>query len=292
MKFTFGIITGGEQTACIDKIIDSIEAEHIPDYEIIILGLFTSPRSYTTVFQFPEHLTPVGWISKKKNLIAQVANYENLVLLHDYIALEKGWYSGFLEFQKQTPNWDVVMCKMKEMNGKRAMDWIGLPNDTVYGNVLLPYEYCNPKGMYVPGNFFVVKRDFLRSHPLDERRLWSMGEDIEWSKRIFGGADKSEWLRNILRISIDTDVPDPEVPAIYCMNTYSAVVFLKEKPTLDCYYESFDMHSGDNSRPKNFHPEDYIYMMKRLARKIEKTGVQGVEQSLPYIQTDGQTHPL
>ena len=268
MKFTFGIVTGGGQTAYINSIIDSIEKEEIPEYEIIIIGSFVTPRDRTTVYDFPENIAPM-WITKKKNIIAEVAKYETLVLLHDYIKLEEGWYKGFLRFQSETPDWDVVMCKMKESNGNRSLDWIGLPNDTFYGNVLLPYEYCNPKGMYVPGNFFVVKRDFLRKNPLDERRVWSEGEDIEWSKRIFGGADNSEWLRNILRIPMDVDVPDPETPARYCMNRYSSVVFLKDKPTHPDYYSTFDMHSGDNSRPKNFDPESYYYLRKRRERKIE-----------------------
>lgn len=288
MKFTFGIITAGGQNIFINKIIDSIEQENIPEYEIVVVGSFSYPRLHTTVYEFPEHITPAGWITKKKNVIAQLAKYENLVLLHDYIALEKGWYSGFLKFQSETAKWDVVMCKMKEINGKRAMDWIGLPNDPIYGNVLLPYDYCNPKGMYVPGNFFVVKRDFLRTHPLDEKRLWSMGEDIEWSKRIFGGADNTEWLRNILRIPMNVDVPDPEEPAVYCMNTYSSVVFLKDKPTLDCYYDTYDLHSGDSSRPVNFRVEDYVYMQKRLQRKIEKASLSiGIHPPLHYIQTNG-----
>jgi hypothetical protein len=265
---TFGIITGGGQTSWINQIIDSIENEMIPQYEILVIGSFVTAREHTKVYEFPEDQVPM-WITKKKNILAKLATFETLVFLHDYIKLKEGWYQGFLQFQKETPQWDVAMCRMEESNGKRAMDWMGLPNDPIYGNVLFPYEYCNPKGMYVPGNFFMVKRDFFLQHPLDEQRIWGMGEDIEWSKRIFGGADTSEWLRNILRIPLDVPVPDPEPPARYVMNPYSTVVFLKEKPTNPCYYETFDMHSGDNSRPKGFNPEEYLYMRKRLARKIE-----------------------
>lgn len=262
MKITFGIITGGGQQAFINEIIDSIEEEQIPEYEIIVIGSFLTPRIHTTVYKFPEHMIP-RWITKKKNIIAQIAKYEILVLLHDYIRLEKSWYAGMLKCCAETRSWDVMMCKMLEMNGNRAIDWMGLPNDPIFGNVLFPYDYCNPKGMYVPGNFFIVKRDFLRKHPFDEKRIWGMGEDIEWSKRIFGGADNSEWLRKILWIPMDVVIPDPENPAIYKMNKYSSVRFLKEKPTDKVYYETFDLHSGDNSRPKGFNMEDYLYMQKR-----------------------------
>ena len=36
MNFTFGIITGGNNDVMINEIIDSIEKESIPSYEIII----------------------------------------------------------------------------------------------------------------------------------------------------------------------------------------------------------------------------------------------------------------
>ena len=268
MKITFGIITGGGQTSFINQIIDSIEEEKIPEYEIIVIGDFHTIRERTRIYAFPEYLAPM-WITKKKNIIAQLAFYDVLVLLHDYIRLEKGWYEGFLRFQQETPTWDVAMCKMCENNGNRAIDWMGLPNDPVYGNVLHPYDYCNPKGMYVPGNFFVVKKDFFMKYPLDETRVWGDGEDIEWSKRIFGGADKTTWLRRILRKPLDIDIPDPEVPAVYRMNTYSKVVFLKDKPTPSSFYETYDCHSGDNSRPEGYRVEDYVYMKKRREGKIE-----------------------
>ena len=38
MDFSFGIITGGNNESIINQIIDSIEYENIPNYEIIISG--------------------------------------------------------------------------------------------------------------------------------------------------------------------------------------------------------------------------------------------------------------
>lgn len=269
MKFTFGIITGGGQEEFINKIIDSIEAEQIPEYEIVIVGSFLSARERTMIYLFPENIRPM-WITKKKNLIAEVARYEILVLLHDYISLEKGWYEGFLKFQEEHPVWDVAMCKVKDITGQRHVDWLGLPSDPVYGYVNLPYDYHNPKGMYVPGFFFVVKRDFLRANPLDEKRLWGEAEDIEWSKRIFGGVDNSLWIRNILSIPINVNVLEPKNPAQYYMNTYSSVIFLKDKYVNPCFKLEYDTHTTDDTRPANYKVEDYVYMQKRLEGKIEK----------------------
>lgn len=265
MEFTFGIVTSGNDEF-VHKIIDSIENERIPVYEVIIVGEFKGSRQNTRVIPFDETTVPC-WITMKKNIIGQIARYNQIVFLHDYIRLKPGWYDGFLRFGLE---WDVCMCRMLEMNGNRSMDWMGLPNDPVYGNVLHPYDYSNPKGMYVPGNFFVVKKSFFQAHPLDIKRIWGQGEDIEWSKRIFGGADNSEWLRNILRIPMDHVIDESNCNAVYKMNTHSSVEFLKEKPTNPCYYETHDLHSGDNSRPIGFKKENYEYMMKRT-QKFEPT---------------------
>lgn len=262
MDITFGIITSGNDEF-LHKIIDSIEAEQIPNYEVIVVGAFSGSRKNTTVIPFDENRRPM-WITMKKMMIAKAAKYPVLVMLHDYICLKPGFYEGFVRFGS---DWDVAMCRMLEQNGNRSMDWMGLPNDPIYGNVLHPYDYSDPRGKYVPGNFFVVKREFLLQNPLDLNRIWCQGEDIEWSKRIFGGADNSEWLRNILRIPMDIVVEEPTKPAVYKMNVDSAVEFLKDKPTNPCYYEPYDLHSGDNSRPKGFKREDYRYMMKRSQNK-------------------------
>lgn len=265
MDITFGIITSGNDSF-ISKMIDSIESQNIPQYEIIVVGACGLQRNRLKVIPFNETQVPM-WITRKKNIISYVASYEIIVFMHDYIVLEPDWYKGFLEFGTQ--GWDVAMCKIHEIHGTRAMDWMGLPNDKHYGNVLLPYDYSNPEGMYVPGNFWIAKKTFMMENPLDEGRIWGQGEDIEWSKRIFGGADNSEWLRNILRIPMDVYVPPPQNPARYIMNTKSAVRYLKEKPTPTDYFTGYDYHSGDNSRPKGYNPEDYVYMVRRLERKFE-----------------------
>ena len=38
MKFTFGIITDGESDYNLIEVIDSIEKQNIPEYQIIIVG--------------------------------------------------------------------------------------------------------------------------------------------------------------------------------------------------------------------------------------------------------------
>jgi hypothetical protein len=58
--------------------------------------------------------------------------------------------------------------------------------------------------MYVSGTYWCAKKSFMLAHPLDERRVWGQGEDVEWSTR----------CRNLWN---------------YRMNRQSSVRFFKEK---------------------------------------------------------------
>jgi len=262
MNFTFGIIYF-KNFFLINEIIKSIENENIPNYEIIIVGNYPIHNDNIMVIPFNETEIP-NCITKKKNIITEKAKYDNIVFLHDYIKLNKDWYEGFLKFGN---DWEVCMCKIFTNDGQRGIDWMGLPNDNIYGNVLHPYDYCNQKGMYIPGNFWVAKKDIMVKYKLDEKLCWGQAEDIEWSKRILGGYYDSDWLRNLCHIPLNTDMEmkNREVPdkIRYKMNQYSSVSYLKHKPTPIDFYKKFDCHSGDNSRPKNYNKEDYLYLKYR-----------------------------
>ena len=98
MDFTFGIITDGSSDDFIIKIIASIEEQQIPNYEIIIVGNSKiTPTTHLKVIEFDESIKN-KWITRKKNIICEEAQYENIVLMHDYISLDTGWYKGFLKF--------------------------------------------------------------------------------------------------------------------------------------------------------------------------------------------------
>jgi len=265
MNFTFGIITTVETQGYLDTIIESIRALNIPEYEIIIVG-GTYSTTDTRIKHLPFDETRVhNHITFKKNIITHFAFYENIVYLHDYMAFESGWYEGFLRFNKECDgDWQIAMCILKNIDGTRGIDWMGLPNDTTYGNVLLPYTYSNPKGMYIPGNFWVAKKGIMEKYPLNIQLQWGEGDDIEWSKRVLGGGINSPWLReNFMRIPMDVEVDESECTDKYRMNTHSVIRYLKNKPTNEAFLKEYDGHSGDNSRPIGFKREDYEYLLRR-----------------------------
>lgn len=253
MDITFGIITAGNDEF-INKIIDSIEAEQIPNYEVIIVGVFSGSRKNTIVIDYDITNSSVPM---KKMLIAESSKYPILVLMHDYIRLKPGFYEGLSKFGV---DWDVASCRILQKDGKRGLDWLGLPNDTVYGNVLLPYDYSNPKGQYVPGNFFIVKRGFFIRYPLNVTLLWGESEDIEWSKRIFGGAYDCGWFRDVFKGGLPDE---PSYKAVYKMNIHSAVEYLKDKPHNPLFDQPYDLHSNAHTQPKECSIDTHLYMTKR-----------------------------
>ncbi len=97
MNFSFGIITNGYEDLRINQIIDSIEKQNITSYEIIIVGNSKVKRKNTQIIEFDESILP-AWITKKKNIVTEIARFENIVYLHDYIELVDDWYAGFLKF--------------------------------------------------------------------------------------------------------------------------------------------------------------------------------------------------
>lgn len=187
MEFTFGIVTGGGQEQAINTIIDSIEKENIPEYEIIIVGSCNIERKNTTIIPFDETIKS-GWITRKKNIITQTAKYENIVYLHDYIVFLDGWYEGQLVAGN---DFKIRMDKIVDGNGNRYRDYVIWPHngnemDALIGrDCLIPYDITHlSKYMYISGAYWIAKKSVMLEFPLDENLLWGQGEDLNWSFRV------------------------------------------------------------------------------------------------------------
>jgi len=185
MKFTFGIITSGGKELLINEIIDSIEKEKIPNYEIIIVGGTPINRVNSINISFDETIKS-GWITKKKNLITTNASFDNIVYLHDYIKLNEGWYDGHL---LSGENFKIRMDKIINFDGTRFRDWSIWPHngnsmDSLIGrNCLIPYDMDHlSKFQYISGSYWVAKKDVMLEFPLNENLCWGQGEDVQWSK--------------------------------------------------------------------------------------------------------------
>lgn len=150
---------------------------------------------------FRDALMREGWITRKKNLLVQHARFENICLLHDYVALLPGWREGYSQYGF---DWEVCMNTVLNKNQTRHRDWLVWDYPGV-GAALLPYEVGNlSQFMYISGTYFCVKKKFMTDNPLNEKLHWGESEDVEWSKH----------ARRL------TD---------FKFNPYSRVIYVKEK---------------------------------------------------------------
>lgn len=196
MDFSFGICCCEENKPFQKTIIESIRSLNIPNYEIILLG--NTQYKVDEIIEgkdlkyilFDENFRP-GWITKKKNLITEHSLYENIVYTHDYIKFDKDWYAGYLNHQ----DFQVSMNRIHNLDGKRNIDWLIYYQDLCFPNAeqLLPYDLEFSKIMYIPGFYWVAKREVMRQFPLNENFTWGQAEDIEWSMRV---REKYKFLMN------------------------------------------------------------------------------------------------
>lgn len=116
--WSFGIITDGIRNNQFHQpIIDSIIKQHIPSYEIIFI---TENREYSIINENLKMLyidtDKPNHITKKKNEFANVAKYENLCILHDYVSLGDNWFQAM---ESLGYKWNVTSCRYINLNGER-----------------------------------------------------------------------------------------------------------------------------------------------------------------------------
>ena len=90
--WTFGILTSGD-SAPAARMASAILNLNLPNVEVIFCGprptgVPNDPRVSAIDLEEPE---PRGWITRKKNLIADRARYDNLCLLHDRYVITPDW---------------------------------------------------------------------------------------------------------------------------------------------------------------------------------------------------------
>jgi hypothetical protein len=208
-NWTFGIVTANvilTETGEIDATqceflvtsINSIIDLNIPknNFEIIVIGNNNLQKDIVKenvkILYFDESIKK-GWITKKKNIIIDNANYENVCIVHDYITFDTDWYTGFLKFDS---NWDVCMCRIKNKDGRRWRDWMLWWCSTAPYRIELKDGFVLPKNrllysdnrftntdMYISGTVIIGKRNYLKENKFDENLCWGQGEDCEWSAR-------------------------------------------------------------------------------------------------------------
>jgi hypothetical protein len=181
---TFAIITDGNADERINEIIDSIEAQAIPEYEVLVVGGQTSTlsRLNTEHLRFDESVGPRGWITRKKNLATSFAAHDVTVYLHDYHVFDAGWYAAMVEFGL---DFDIQMNAIQMIDGTRMFDWLTYDHPTLPCHTPIPYDRDDLRPyQYISGGYWVAKTDFMQRYLLNEALAHHQAEDIEWTMRV------------------------------------------------------------------------------------------------------------
>lgn len=204
---TFGVCVGPNYNRHhLETLIESIRSQNIKSsYEILLIGidqLSSYDSDDTTAIPFDESKM-AGWITKKKNILAQTARYSNICIVHDYYQFPRDWYTTIISGEP----WEVLMTPVVNKNGTRGADWLINPermrefldaNPAMYQRLReaaphetpkyvcgLPYHVQNMNYIqYVSGGYILAKTHVLLNVPLNEKLKWGDAEDLEWSERL------------------------------------------------------------------------------------------------------------
>lgn len=163
-----------------------------------------------------------GHITKKKNMIADIAFFDNLVVMHDYLTLPS------LFAEHMPVKFEVYVPPIHNLEGTRHADWMINPeklqyyinctpgiaaslmtaapheNAPKYVNAL-PYsvKYMTPI-QYISGGFICCKTEIMRDNPFNENLYWGDAEDLEWSERIVAkyGLKTTAWDASVQPVKI------------------------------------------------------------------------------------------
>lgn len=183
MNFSFGITTDYSDTTRLGEIKESIRSLQIPNYEILIIGGKHPEDEEDTCHIFFDESVRLNWVTRKKNTLAQAAKYDNVVIFHDYYIFDKNWYKNFLKFGE---DWDVCSNAQLLITGKRHFtDWVCWDSPLFPRYTSLRYDdWSHTKYMYQSGGYMVVKKQFMKKCPMNEKMAWGSSEDVEWSLRM------------------------------------------------------------------------------------------------------------
>ena len=179
MSVTFGVLTKNNQTN-VGVIVDSIVAQNIPVFEVIVVGDVNDVWGMDNVRVLNDDVAnSKNHITRKKNVVIEQASMDIVVIMKDYLKLELGWYDGLLKHG----DFDIVMNRIHDEAGKRYLDWIW-ENPVVGEGRNVDYAVRDHERMFSPGAFTVAKKYVFDEFKFDERMV-GLGRptDVRWSNR-------------------------------------------------------------------------------------------------------------
>lgn len=236
LKWSFGIITNGEKLGSLNKLLNSIHDQHIPEYEIIICGPYPAqgqPIDYTNVIILPDIIydNDIRFpIAAKKNRVIDAARYNNLCILHDRFKLSEGWYMNMMKYGNY---FDYLCLPTLDKSGNRfGVDWMTFSfplTQTLHINKSIDYHKWSPD-VIIQGGVIIGKKHLILQHKLDERLHWEEMEDIHFSKAAYlnGAFFNIDINNSFISESVNHTPLSTSLIVKLKINIYSKLHFLKD----------------------------------------------------------------
>jgi glycosyltransferase involved in cell wall biosynthesis len=176
MTISFCIITGGKRAETLDLVINSIRAQNIPAYEIIIAGRHHEGPGI--IYLPAPEAADKGLLGLMRNLAVSRAQYENIVLLDDDIVLSPGWYEALKAYNRP---FDILTSQIRVPDGSRYLDHatVGGPR----GQIILADEEDDEYVYMTGGGGWIMKNYVAAQARWDETLAFYENEDIDFSRR-------------------------------------------------------------------------------------------------------------
>lgn len=205
MSFEFSVITNGARNDSLFDFISSvkqIEGIEQIDWGISVCGpksmleILKSHHPDVKFIKEPEQFTDKAWITKKKNLLVDSTNRENILVTHDRYLLPKNFLNEMFRFGS---DFDVISPAQFLRNGERFPDKVALNSNWSWSpSMLMAYDDYHPYE-YINGGAIIAKTSILRRFPWNDLLFWNQAEDVELSRQLQAN---SIVVRNSIHISL------------------------------------------------------------------------------------------
>ena len=188
-RWSFGIISDGRNVAGVQRLIDSIAAQGIDEYEILVCGPpLDGAVSRGNVDMLPDVCQTDDIrapICAKKNRIIRQSRYNNLCVMHDHFELPAGWYE---RMQRYGNYFELLNMRNQSSRGARVIEgaeFRGRPGEVFGRRVgLLPLGQWS-KDYFPGGGVIIAKKHLTAGFLFDERLHWGEMEDVQLAQMAY-----------------------------------------------------------------------------------------------------------
>lgn len=186
--FEFALITDGRRPDKVIRFIDSVARVRGIDnigWSVAICGptafgeTLDRRNGQVRFIEEPSQHATKGWITRKKNLIVETAQAENVLIAHDRYEVPSSFLDQLFEFGA---DFSVITPAQVDTSGKRFPDWVAIGSQWSWTPcAMLQYGDYSPHG-YVNGGVIISKRRALTDTPWSNLLFWNQGEDVELTR--------------------------------------------------------------------------------------------------------------